>query len=68
MIYENVKRLCVKNKISITELEKRCGIGNGAIGKWAKRESSPRVDTLKAIADYFGVTVDDLLKKRRTRK
>ena len=26
----------------------------------------PRVDTLKAIADYFGVTVDDLLKKRRT--
>lgn len=27
----------------------------------------PRVDTLKAIADYFGVTVDDLLKKRRTR-
>ena len=67
LIYENVKRLCMKNKITIAELEKRCGIGNGAIGKWAKRESSPRVDTLKAIADYFGVTVDDLLKNRRTR-
>lgn len=63
MIYENVKRLCRAHNLSITVLEKRCGIGNGAIGKWAKRgSSSPRVDTLKAIADYFGVTVDDLLK------
>ena len=62
MIYENVKRLCEKNKTSIWALEKDCGIGNGSIGKWADGDTNPRIGTLKKIADYFGITVDELLK------
>ena len=62
MIYENVKRLCEKNKTSIWALEKACGIGNGTIGKWADGDTNPRIGTLKKIADYFGITVDELLK------
>ena len=62
MIYENVKRLCDERNISIWALERACGIANGAIGKWNGRIKAPRIDTVKAIADYFGVTVDALLK------
>jgi len=64
VIYENVKRLCDERNVSVWALEKACGIANGAIGKWNGKSAAPRVDTLSAIADYFGVTVDALLKSR----
>ena len=63
MIYDNVKRLCEKNKTSIWALEKACGIGNGTIGKWAGREADPSISVLQKIANQFGVTVDDLLRQ-----
>lgn len=61
MILDNVKRLCRKRGTSITELEKAIGIGTGSIYKWGK--SSPNVNATKLVADYFGVTVDELLKE-----
>ena len=64
MIYENVKRLCDERNISVWALEKACGIANGAIGKWNGKSAAPRVDTRSAIADYLGVTVDELLNPR----
>lgn len=60
MILENIKRLCKERNTSIFALEKALGIGNGVIGKWSK--SSPTVAKLAAVADYFGVTVDELLQ------
>ena len=62
LIYDNVKRLCEKNKTSIWALEKACGIGNGTIGKWAGREAAPSISVLQKIANQFGITVDELLK------
>lgn len=55
MIYENVKRLCTKHKTNIATVEKACGIANGTIGKWAGKDAAPRIDTVKAIADYSGI-------------
>ena len=63
MIYENVKRLCEKHKTNIATVEKACGIANGTIGKWAGKDAAPRIDTVKAIADYFGVSLDYLLER-----
>ncbi len=68
MIYENVKRLCTKHKTNIATVEKACGIANGTIGKWAGKDAAPRIDTVKAIADYFGVSVDSLLQKPGKRR
>lgn len=34
----------------------------------AGKDAAPRIDTVKAIADYFGVSVDSLLQKPRKRK
>lgn len=57
----HIKELCLRKKITVAELERNVGLSNGAIGKWA--ECNPRVDSLKKVADYFGVALDDLLKE-----
>lgn len=59
MIYTNISNLCKKRGISIAKLEKEMGFGNATVRGWAN--SSPTVEKLKAVADYFGVTVDALL-------
>lgn len=68
MIYENVKCLCEKHKTKIATVEKACGIANGTIGKWEGKEATPRISTVKAIADYFNVSVDSLLQKPGKRR
>lgn len=60
MIYENVKALCDKKHITIAELERNAGLTNGTIGKW--RKAKPRIDSLQAVANYFGVTVTRLIR------
>jgi transcriptional regulator with XRE-family HTH domain len=61
LIVDNIQALCRENKTSIWRVEQNCGIGNGTIAKWAG--NSPRIDLLKKVADYFGVTVDYLLRE-----
>ena len=46
--------------MTIAALEREVGIGNGVIARW--NDKNPRLDKAKAVADYFGVTVDDLLR------
>lgn len=60
---EKIRSLCRERGISFWALERELGIGNGVIAKWAKR--SPRVETVKLVADYFGVTVDELLTDQK---
>lgn len=61
MIYDRIKRLCDEKGTTIYALTKELNLGYGTISRW--RTSSPSVDRLKAVADYFGVTVDSLLKE-----
>ena len=60
MIFERIKELCRKNNISIYKLENEMGFSHTTIAKWEK--VSPRVNNLKKVADYFGVTVDFLIR------
>jgi transcriptional regulator with XRE-family HTH domain len=61
MLYAKIEAMCKKKGISIAALESSVGLGNATIRGWAK--SSPTVDNLKKVADYFNVTVDDLMKE-----
>ena len=63
MILNNVSELCKERGITIAELERKTGIGNGTVRRW--KEMNPRVDLLKKVADYFGVTIDDLMKEKQ---
>lgn len=58
---EKIRSLCQKRGISLWSLERELGIGNGIIARW--ETSSPRLESVKKVADYFGVAVDDLLKQ-----
>lgn len=58
-ILEKIQMLCEEHKTTVPALERELSLGNGAIYKWQK--SSPKVDTLHKVAQYFGVTVDSLL-------
>ena len=60
MIVKRIKKLCEKKGISLHKLEQETGLGNGIIARWEK--SSPSVENLKKVADYFGVTIDMLIK------
>lgn len=59
MILNNISRLCKEKGISIARLERELGFGNATIRGWCS--SSPNVDNLKKVADFFGVTVDSLI-------
>lgn len=59
MLLTNIRRLCSKKPVSIAKLERETGIGNGTISRWDT--SSPSIENVQKVAEYFGVTVDELL-------
>lgn len=61
---EKIRALCAERKISIAALERETGLGNGVIARWD--ESSPRLESVLAVANYFGVQIDQLLKDKTT--
>jgi transcriptional regulator with XRE-family HTH domain len=61
MVLENITKLCKeKDNLSIARLERETGLGNGTISRW--ETSSPTLENAKKVADYFNVSVDDLMK------
>lgn len=54
-----IRELCKANGITIAALERKLGMGNGTIGKYGG--FNMRSDRLKAIADYFGVSMEYLM-------
>ena len=54
-----IRGLCKEKGISITKLEVALGYGNGSISKASTK--AMRSDRLKAIADYFDVSMEYLL-------
>lgn len=61
MVVDKIKYLCELHCMSIRELEIATGIGNGIIARW--KTSSPKIDNLQKVADYFDVSVDYLLDR-----
>ena len=60
MIYNKIRQLCADKGISTREIERACGLGSRSIENW--KDHSPSVANVKAVADYLGVTVDELLR------
>ena len=57
---EKIEKMCEERGITICALEWTLGFGRCTISKW--RNSSPSVENLKKVADYLGVSIDDLLE------
>lgn len=53
---DRIRALCSNKGITVAELERTLGIGNGYINNTQKRGSSPSAKRIDLIADYFGVS------------
>lgn len=70
MTNENLfpKRLRIlreKRGMSQRTLAQLCGLSKNMISKFEKGEKAPSVQTLGQIADYFGVSTDYLLGRKK---
>jgi len=60
LLYNSVKTLCERNGISVSQLERTLNFPRSSICKW--NENEPGIRKVKKVADYFGVSIEKLLK------
>lgn len=60
MFSDNYVNLCIKHGKHVTTVAEELGFSRTSGMKWASG-SIPRKTTVKKIADYFGITVDELM-------
>lgn len=65
-LVEKIKSLCDEKKITFAELERKVGLSNGQIRRWDN--SSPKIENVEKIADYFDVSTDFLLGRTNKRR
>lgn len=66
MLYDNVKKLCEEKGVSILSLEKALGFPRSSICKW--NENEPGIRKVQKVADYLGVSIEELLKDEQKEK
>lgn len=59
--YDTFKNLCDSKGISCTMAALEMGLSNATPTKWKKTGATPNIETLQLIANYFHVSVSDLL-------
>lgn len=62
-MYEKLQILLDKTDKTAYQVSKETGVSTATLSNWKNGNYVPKVDKLKKIADYFGVTVDYFLEK-----
>ncbi len=63
IVGKNLLTLRKNMKLTQMEVAERFNYSDKSISKWEKGESLPSVDVLCELANFYGVTLDDLTKK-----
>ena len=58
---EKIQELRKQQGITQEELAERLFVSRTAVSKWESGRGYPNIESLKAIAKFFGVTIDELL-------
>lgn len=61
MLSEKIYTLRRKNGLSQEQLAEKIGVSRQAISKWEGGLSTPELDKLKALSEFFQVTMDELI-------
>ena len=64
MFYDNYLRLCNQKGVSASGAALEMGLSRAAVTGWAQGKV-PRDATLRRIADYFGVSVEELTRDQK---
>lgn len=65
---KKLRDLREKSELNQQQLASVLNISNSAISKWEQGTREPDFETLKTIADYFGVTTDYLIGNEKANK
>ncbi len=60
-VIDKINELLAINGLTGADLSRAIGVSSGAYSQWNRRTTRPSNKTLKKIADYFGITVSDIL-------
>ena len=66
MFADNLVELRKYHKISQEELAERIGVSRQTLSKYETGESLPDIEKCMALADVFGVSMDDLVTYKRS--
>lgn len=58
MYYETFLELCRHNNVTAADVSKATGVATSTLSNWKNGKYTPKIDKLKKIADYFGVTTE----------
>jgi len=61
-VYEKYKKLRDKKGVSDYKVAQETGITKSTFSDWASGRSSPKIEKLQKIADFFGVSIEYFLK------
>ena len=61
LIGKNLRSLRLDKRVTQEELAERIGVTGQAVSKWERDECYPDITLLPSLANYFDVTVDELL-------
>ena len=61
MISQNIATLRRLNELTQEELAARLGVSRQTVAKWEAAESMPDLVNAQALAELFGVTLDNLV-------
>ena len=57
----NIKRLRLKKQITQEQLSLAMGVSCAAVSKWERENTLPDISLLPLLANYFGVSIDELM-------
>lgn len=61
-MYEKFKKLCADKGIKPYRVSKDTGIAQATLSDWKRNKTTPKVNKLKILADYFGVPISYFLE------
>lgn len=65
MLSEKIYELRRKSGLSQEQLADKIGVSRQAISKWESGSSTPELEKLILLSEFFGVSIDDLAKENQ---
>ena len=62
MLAENLLLLRKQNRLTQEQVAEAVGVSRQALSKWENEESAPDIDNCIALANFYNVTLDDLVR------
>lgn len=64
-MYEKFLILLEESNKTAYQVSKNTGISQSVLSDWKRGRSKPKVDKLKILADYFGVSIEYFLEEEK---